>query len=337
MPRPKGGNGGNQPPPAFPPADKYRHLVSGGTTHVECQACHLAVVDIPTHLKQAHPMVSVEEYQEAYQGAPLRAERAPEPQRPEDLRVTVSPAEAAAHPVGFRGAEIEKTIRDEHHRAMYRENCKKLLEEGFPAGDQLAEMAYQQLQAARLRVQIETASSDTGGYVFDEGLSQKLAQIEARVREYRKELKREVRESLEEQQSKRDPLDVVQDSLREAEDFVGSMQGEFQMVCPSCSMPLLAPGIPHWAFEELRTEHGVQWPVWSREMWAMVLDGTMRVWQMAYALRTSPEGLRQTAGRRGDDWPTSINLEAEEVELAKRLRADDRAFLARARLTGEDK
>ena len=42
---------------------------------------------------------------------------------------------------------------------------------------------------------------------------------------------------------------------------------------------------------------------------------------MAYVLRTSPSAIKLMAERRGTPWPTHINLDDEEVQMAQPLRA----------------
>jgi hypothetical protein len=95
---------------------------------------------------------------------------------------------------------------------------------------------------------------------------------------------------------------------------------------------LMPPNLPHWAFESIETEHGRQWPVWSREMWRMVIGGAMELWQMCYALRCSPEGLQMTAKRRGEDWPAPIDLAEQERKLRFVLDEQEREQAARAAL-----
>jgi hypothetical protein len=117
----------------------------------------------------------------------------------------------------------------------------------------------------------------------------------------------------------------VEQELGEAEQWVQAHIGEFIARC-SCGAMLTAPALPHWAYQPTVTDHGVLWPVWSPEMWKLVLAGELKLWMMSFMLRTSPEGLRYTAIRRGEPWPDDLNIEEAEVELRVRLLADDKEY-----------
>ena len=99
--------------------------------------------------------------------------------------------------------------------------------------------------------------------------------------------------------------------------------GEFTESCPRCQQPIIPPGLPHWAFAPIETPAGTEWMAWSPEMFAMVQAELMPLWQMAYALRVSPEGLQFTAARRGDAFREDIDWPEQEALLREALMADD--------------
>jgi hypothetical protein len=128
-------------------------------------------------------------------------------------------------------------------------------------------------------------------------------------------------------------IDIARQGMTDAEAYVMQNIGEFDMMCPSCQAPLTAPGLPHWALAPMihETEKGPMkiYPVWSPELWRLILQRKIPLYVMAFTLRTSPEGLKYTCKMRGEEWPTWIVMEQEERELSVLIRQMEKEWEVR--------
>lgn len=316
---------------AFPP-------ISRNT--IPCMWCQAQVTDIGEHIRERHEGQTLSDYAKQYPRA-LLIVNPTKPTPPEDLSVTVTAAEAKRHPGGRHGAIFEKQL-DPRDRKAYRDDIVALIkEEGFPAGYEIACLAYSQTLARRFRMINEQNRAKSNGQIIDTSIQDQLGKVEKTVAEMRKTLEasKRARLELERQTQDDDPLQVVEQTLSEAEAWVRANVGEFVEQCPnpSCGQMLTPPGLPHWAFEPLMTESGRQYPVWSTEAWTLVMRRELRLAHMSFILRTSPEGLKMTAELRGERWPEWIMMEEEENILRRYLNeADDAALMLPARTAPDE-
>lgn len=294
---------------------------------VECALCHEEVTEIPPHLAAEHRTITLPEYRAQFPSAPLRGE--PVEQAPEERTdvVTITEAEANAHPGGREAAMVEAMLADEE-RVAFRMDVESLVSEGHQPGHLLASLCHLMTLARRCRARLESTRDKTDGEIFASEALETLHDLEDKITKGYQNIEKLRIQRL--QQQGEDPLVVVEAELEAAEQWVQENIGEFQERCPGCGLMLTPPALPHWAYEPVKTsQHGITWPVWSRELWAMVLDRTIPLWMMAFVLRTSPEGLRHTARRREELWPDWIDLPEQETLLRERLNKQDREIKAR--------
>jgi len=295
----------------------YEALYPADRSTVQCILCQEQVPDIAGHLPLMHPTVRLEEYRLQYPAAPIVGEIKETP----DRVVSISRAEAEAHPGGREAALVEKTL-DTRERRAYRADVENLIEQGHKPSYQVASAAYLMTLARRLRLGIEITRGRTGGEIFAGQALDTLHDVEAKISRAIQDLEKIRAQRVLE--AGEDPLAVLESELDQAEDFVRAHIGEFQERCPRCGEILTVPALPHWAFEPFVTKENEKvWPVWSRELWKLVAARELPLWVMCYALRTSPEGIQYTAKRRGEPWPEGISMDEEERMLRQRLLADD--------------
>jgi hypothetical protein len=304
-------------------ANPYTALWPPDTTKVECQLCHEEVTSVASHLQQKHPTVRLVEYQEMFKSAPIVGEVNPAKEPAREL--TVTPEEATEHPGGREAAMKEKTL-DERERSAYRSDVVALLDQGHKPSHQVASVAYLMTLSRRVQLSIEATREVTKGELYHSEALETFHDLEAKIGRGIQDLEKIRAQRVDE--AGEDPLAVVEYELEGAEAWVQAHIGEFQFRCPGCGDMLTVPALPHWAFEPLRTDQGVVWPVWSPEMWKLVLSAELSLAKMAYMLRTSPEGLKYTAARRGEPWPDDMDVAEAEIELRARLLADDRMIRA---------
>lgn len=301
----------------------FTFLYATDTSTVACALCGEAVKSIREHIEDRHPTVRLEEYQLQFPTAKLEGEEIVSERR----MIDVSEADITDHPCGRDGALIEKSLA-EPERPHFRADVEALISQGYEASYEVASLAYYMTLARRARVSLEATREQTKGEVYASQTLDLLNDLDEKIAKSRAALEKirtsRTKESLE------DPHALLEIEQLAAENWVRAHIGEHQERCPNpeCGQMLTAPALPHWAFEASRDDQGrVYWPVWSHELWLMVLDRTIPLWVMAYTLRTAPEGLRLTARRRREAWPPWIDLDWEEQQLRTRLLADDRAYV----------
>lgn len=263
------------------------------------------------------------------------------------------------HPGGPEAAAIEETIAPSE-REVYRQQVLSLLTRGYQPSLELAETAYTMLELRRIRASIEADRTGHLQYLDAKAHVETLTQAgvgedDPALLQARREVKdamaaggtrdtsQQTFKALGDFQAtlraqiqildKRQAAQTANDPEREfrlAEQWVQEHLGEFEARCPnpSCGEILTLPALPHWAFTPVMTKDGPVHMVWSPELWSMVVDGTISLWVMAFTLRTSPEALKLTAQLRGEPWPASIELVAEERLLDVRLQQLHRQALA---------
>lgn len=279
---------------------------------VKCLLCQEQVFSIPAHLETTHPGITLKDYKHEYEIQHPGIAPPLEGQPFDETKIKVTAKEAAEHPGGREGVHNEKMMKgDLYERRAYREDCEELAQRYWP-GREIASLAYLHVQERRARTKLEDLYQKTQNALDTNDQAKHLAEIESRVRLARESLEKARRERL---ANSADPAVMYETDMSTAEKYVKTHIGEFQHRCGTCTSILTLPCIPHWAFSPLKTEKGLEHPVWSPEMWHLVKLRKMPLWYMSYFLRTSPEGLKWTARRRGEGWPDFIVLEHEEEQL----------------------
>ncbi len=301
----------------LPPSERAKTVL--------CPLCSQPVPEIPGHLEAEHPTVRLEDFQQSYPDAPLEPPEIKKArERAVKQRLEVTEEEGTAHPCGFDGALFEKSLKEEERR-HYRRDIENLLRRGYGPGYEVAAVAHSMTLARRTRLDVEQARTRAGGAVYQSEMLSLATDLEAKIEKGIVALERARRARILEEGE--DPIAALDREQRLAEEWVLAQIGEFAERCPGCGLVLTPPALPHWAFEPTKNAQGVvYYPVWSAELWKLVLNRTIPLWIMAYTLRTSPEGLLFTARRKKIEWPTWIEIEWEEQQLRTRLVADDRAL-----------
>jgi len=121
---------------------------------------------------------------------------------------------------------------------------------------------------------------------------------------------------------KQEGLDIVtmhQNMVDLAKDQIKKNIGEFSIMCQECKTIVEGSGLPHWAVKkELDAEGHSVYYVYSPELWYLTVKKKISPHHMAFALRTSIEGLLWTRNARGAGTnPPSWDIEQEEMDLRK--------------------
>ena len=333
MPRRKGPPPDQDPESGVPgeePKNPFAQIYPVEPT-VKCRLCDDDVVDISPHLRDWHPRTTIQAYLSAFPGAPVRTQReirgiakAENPILADEI--VVLPEEAEAHPAGWDGAYLSKSLADDADRVFFDTTAGELRSRGFSDHFLISDTAYQKLLVRRLRDRIEwTRKYSSGNKVFNSQDLKDLQVATDRVRQNITELERLRAISA---GGLADPIAMRESDFAEAELFIQEHIGEFSARCQTCGDILAPSGLPYWSIAPIDTPEGRTWPVWSPELWELVQEGVIELWLMAFVLRTSIEGLRITAKRRNEVWPDDSDIIIQESKLRRRLDIADRRALA---------
>jgi len=135
-------------------------------------------------------------------------------------------------------------------------------------------------------------------------------------------LQRNMSIDLDKRKKVKDVVDLHEETMQAAESFIKSHLGECSFRCQKCGTIVDTKGLPHFAFmtEKDKNTGETIYYVFSPELWYLYRKKKIELHQMAFILRTSPEGILVTADMRGE-YGTKIlienvaMLEKEEKEL----------------------
>lgn len=114
----------------------------------------------------------------------------------------------------------------------------------------------------------------------------------------------------------RDVVDMHMETLKEAEKYLQDHWGEFSTIDPDGNI-LTTDAKAHWAFAQMFDEkNDVQYHVWSEELIYLFKKGIIPIEIVCFALRTSPEGIKWVAKKRGEKLP-EFDIKVAEKTLKK--------------------
>ena len=191
---------------------------------------------------------------------------------------------------------------------------QQMLDSGYEDSPTLSEYLFLSVISRRLQINyqqthIETETEDIPLLKEIERISEKKAIVQ---------------KTLDEQREKRaEKLDVVglhEEMIKRAKATIKSNIGEHTFRCEQCKAIVNAQGLPHWAIETSTRQDGEKiYHVFSSELWSLVKENKIPIHYMSFSLRTSVEGLLETAKARGEKNIPTFKLVEEEKELKKLL------------------
>ncbi len=115
-----------------------------------------------------------------------------------------------------------------------------------------------------------------------------------------------------------DVVDLHKITMEKAEEFIRKKIGTFAIRCSDCGTVLQMNGIEHWALWKNDYQGHKFYFVWSEELHELVKNGRIRIEEMAFALRTSVEGLLWTAKIRKEKIP-EFDVKKAEANLKEMM------------------
>ncbi len=203
-----------------------------------------------------------------------------------------------------------------------------LLTDGHQEGSQLNEFLFwatmsrkMQIIYQRMHAKMSRQKGSTDDTAENIGFLKEMRSISERLAYLQKDMSVD----LDKRKKIKDVVDLHAETMQAAEDFIKSHAGEFSFRCQKCGTIVNSMGLPHFAFmtEADKTTGEVIYHVFSPELWYLYRKKQVSLHQLAFILRTSPEGILVTADMRGE-YGTKVLIEnvpmlEEEEEKLKRL------------------
>ena len=115
-----------------------------------------------------------------------------------------------------------------------------------------------------------------------------------------------------------DIVDLHHSMIDLAETEIRTHIGEHAFRCEQCGSMVNTQGLPHWAIEtKIGPDGSPVHFIFSPELWFLIKKKLIPIHIMAFALRTSIEGVTYTAKERGNKDIPKIDYNVEEKELRK--------------------
>jgi hypothetical protein len=123
----------------------------------------------------------------------------------------------------------------------------------------------------------------------------------------------------------RDIMDLHQETMEKAEKYLTQHLGEFATIHPDGNI-LSDDAKLHWAFvrEVMKDSGEVETVIWSEELMHLFKKKLIPIEYVAFALRTSPEGLQWIAKKRGEKLPYFDIIKAENNLRELMLEMEDK-------------
>lgn len=221
--------------------------------------------------------------------------------------------------------EIFSSKYDKYGSLNYLKKIRQsMLDDGYPDGSMVNEflfwstmsrkmqIVYQRMHA-KLNRQKNVSEDDAENLGF-------LKEMRA-VSEQVSSLQRSLDGVLDKRKKIKDVVDLHDETMNAAEKFIESHIGEFTFKCKKCGTIVDIQGLPHFAImTELDDTGEIIYYIFSPELWFLFRKKLIPLHYLAFALRTSPEGIVVTAIKRKEYGSQILQedmkmLENEEEQL----------------------
>ncbi len=221
--------------------------------------------------------------------------------------------------------EIFSNKYDKYHSLNYLQKTRKiLLDEGYMDNAQLNEYLFWSTMSRKLQIIYQRTHAKVSrikGSNEDDAEDLSLLKEMRAVSEQVASLQRSIDGVLDKRKKVKDVVDLHAETMDEAEQFIKSHIGEFQFKCKKCNSIVNTEGLPYFAImTEKDSNNEIVYHIFSPELWFLHKKKGIPLHYIAFALRTSPEGILLTAEQREErgakaDRENAVMLEEEENNL----------------------
>lgn len=188
------------------------------------------------------------------------------------------------------------------------ETKEKMLSDGYLDSPLFNSFLFWSTIARRLQIkyqqmQVALEEERKGGLLSDIsenlGLLDDIQKITNKVNDIQKTL--EIQKDKNKESG--DIVDLHAQTMQQAEDYLKEHYGEYVTLDEEGNITT-TDGKAHWAFvKELNDKNETQYFVWSEELIYLYRKGIIPIEVVCFALRTSPEGVKWVADKRGEKIP----------------------------------
>ena len=139
-----------------------------------------------------------------------------------------------------------------------------------------------------------------------------------------KMLERELCEMRDKKESEKNLVSIHKEVIEEAGKFIKNNVGLFSFKCKTCGEIVMTDGLPHWALFKGEYKNNPYFFIWSKELWLLVKRGILPIHLMAFALKTSIQGLKFTCKVREEKWVVEEGIIVEEEGKLKKMQEEYR-------------
>lgn len=199
-----------------------------------------------------------------------------------------------------------------------------MIEIGYPDGSMLNEFLFWSTMSRKMQIiyqRMHAKLKRTKGVDEDDAENLTFLKEMRAVSSQVSSLQSSLDGALEKRKKVKDVVDLHDETMRDAEEFIKSHVGEFSFRCQGCNAIVSTHGLPHFAImTEKDDKNEIVYHVFSPEMWYLFRKNLLPLHYIAFILRTSPEGVLLTAEQRGEYGAQVLRgdvkmLEGEEKQL----------------------
>lgn len=221
--------------------------------------------------------------------------------------------------------EIFSSKYDKFHSLDYLQKTRQsMLDDGYTDNSTLNEFLFWATMSRKLQIIYQRMHAKVN---LKKGSDEEDAENTTLLKEMRAisqqvaSLQGALDSTLDKRKKIKDVVDLHEETMKAAEEFIKSHMGEFTFRCSKCSTIVDTQGLPHFAIKTELDEGGeIVYHIFSHELWYLFRKQLLPLHYLAFILRTSPEGILVTAEMRKEygakvlreDMPT---LEIEEEKL----------------------
>lgn len=223
--------------------------------------------------------------------------------------------------------EIFSAKYDKYSSLDYLKKMRQsMMDDGYPDGSTLNEFLFWSTMSRKMQIIYQRMHAKLN---LKKGINEDDAENLTFLKEMRAvsaqvaSLQTSLDGALDKRKKIKDVVDLHDETMNTAEEFIKSHTGEFQFRCSKCSTIVNSQGLPHFAImTEKDDKNEIIYHVFSPELWFLYRKKLVSLYLTAFVLRTSPEGVLLTAEQRKEYGAQVLREDVKMLEEEENLLKD---------------